>query len=215
MMRILAALSLLLLAVGANAALYFRESVDPPAQTSATAIDLSGVTLNVPRNLIRNHVQVAGGRLDRLDVAVAIADFSALPQPSPKRPDVKLPDRLSIILTKAGQESGPAEQFQLLYARFLTGETWSNPGGLIMRRFRNGTPYEDREIYIGAGTGRLFIALCPREAVRNIEPCIAHLKQDGVNAELRFEARYLPEWRRIVSDSTRLIGEWRGGIKPN
>ena len=217
MMRILVALSLLLVALGANAALYFRESLEPAPLTGTSKITLagqskqSGLPITVPKALIRDRTHVAGGRLERLDLAVAIADFSPLPQPSPRRPDARLPDRLALILTAATGTAGPADQFQTLYARFLTGETWSNPGGLIMRRFKTGTPYEDREIYIGAGTGRLFIALCPREAIKGIEPCTANLRQDGVDIELRFDARYLPDWRRFTGETTRLIGEWRSG----
>lgn len=209
MIRILLALGLFCLALGANAALYLRTGGTAPAPSGDTRITLGETEISVPRSFIRDPAQIAGGRLDRLDMAVNIADFSALPPPSTTKPFAIPPDRLTVLLGSAQGQTGPAEQFQLLYARFLSKETWSNPGGLVMRRFRAGTPYEDREIYLGAGGSRLFIAICPREQQAGIEPCVTQIRVDGLDAELRFDARHLPDWRRIVGETTKRIGEWR------
>ena len=96
--------------------------------------------------------------------------------------------------------------FQTIYARFLTPETMPHPGGLAMRRFRPGTPYEDRELYIGAGGRQPFLALCPREPqLREIEPCTTLMRRDGMDAELRFNARHLADWRRIAAEATGLL----------
>lgn len=209
MTRIMLALALFCLALGANAALYLRTGEEPSMLTGSSRVMLGETEIAVPRSLIRDPAQVAGGRLERLDIAVKLADFSALPTPSATKPFEEMPDRLTILLGAAQGQTGPAEQFQILYARFLSKETWSNPGGLVMRRFRPGTPYEDREIYLGAGGSRLFIAICPREQHQAIEPCVTQIRIDGLDAEMRFNARYLPEWRRIVSETTKHIGEWR------
>lgn len=212
MLRFIAAAGLLSIAIAANAALYFHERAEPRAPTGMVSVQLGEMRLSLPRALIREPSQASGGRLARLDLAMSIADFAALPPPSPRRLDPPSPDRLTLVLTAAANGNGPSEQFQQLYARFLARETWTNPGGLIMRRFRAGTPYEDREIYIGAGTGRLFIALCPREeSVRAIEPCIAQLRDGTADVELRFEARHLPEWRRLVGETLGRLADWRGG----
>jgi hypothetical protein len=127
-----------------------------------------------------------------------------------------MPDRLSLVLTAASTATPDAMTlFQTVYARFLGRETWSNPGGLVMRRFRQGTPYEDRELYIGAGGRQIFIALCPQENLaqahqRDIEPCTALVRQGGLDAELRFSARHLPEWRKITASSLDLMAGLSG-----
>jgi hypothetical protein len=132
-----------------------------------------------------------------VDFALQMPDLA--PLPSVRKGNQPVPESLSIILTPAGQTPDAAQLFQTVYARFLSWETWSNPGGLIMRRFRSGTPYEDRELYIGAGGKRVFIALCPLEGHRDIEPCTTMLHDQGINIELRFNARHLPEWRGFTA----------------
>lgn len=208
MKRLALALALFGCALGANAALVLHGDSASGSIGGTSRIDLGGHRLEVSRALIRDRSQMAGGRLDRLDLMVRIADFSPIPLPSAwHTPDEALPERLSIILTASGSEPDPAEMFQTVYARFLARETWTNPGGLIMRRFRPGTPYEDRELYIGAGGRRTFVALCPQDSQREIEPCTATLRQGWVDAELRFDARHLPDWRRIIASAQTLIAE--------
>lgn len=203
MKRLVLALALLGTALGANAALFLR--ADGSAEPLAGTVDvtLSGTRITVPRALIRDRAQMAGGRLD---LAVTTADFAPVPPPSAREPNRPVPEHLVLMLTATHAANPDAtDLFQTLYARFLGRETWSNPGGLVMRRFRPGTPYEDRELYIGAGGRRIFIALCPQDAHRDIEPCTALLRQDGLDAELRFNARHLPEWRRIAASSLALM----------
>ena len=224
MKRLVLTLALFGTALGANAALLLRS--DPAAEVleGSVEVNLSGRKVAVPRALIRDRAQMAGGRLDRLDLAVAIADFSAIPQPSTLDQNKPMPDRLSLVLSAATVAAPDSMTlFQTVYARFLARETWSNPGGLVMRRFRPGTPYEDRELYIGAGGRQIFIALCPQEVApapsqtnarqknpRDIEPCTSFVRQNGLDAELRFNARHLPEWRRLAASSLDLIAGLAG-----
>lgn len=211
MKRLAIALAILGTALGANAALLLRPDAGAETLAGSVEVTLGSRKITVPRALIRDRAQMAGGRLDRLDIAVNAVDFSPLQQPSARDPDRPMPDRIALVLT-AGSATTPdmMELFQTVYARFLGRETWSNPGGLLMRRFRPGTPYEDRELYIGAGGKRIFIALCPQESQlpanqRDIEPCTTLIRQDGLDAEVRFNARHLPDWRRIVLESQALL----------
>lgn len=211
MKRLVIALAVLGTALGANATLLLRPDAGTEALTGTVEVTLGNRKIIVLRALIRDRAQMAGGRLDRLDLVVDVADFSPLQPPTARDPDRPMPDRVALTLT-AGSTATPemTELFQTVYARFLGRETWSNPGGLLMRRFRPGTPYEDRELYIGAGGKRIFIALCPQEShlpanQRDIEPCTTLIRQDGLDAEVRFHARHLPDWRRIVLNSQTLL----------
>lgn len=209
MKQLAIALGLLGTALGANAALVLRpETVDGPPVGTAR-IELSGRIVEIPRALIRDRTHFGGGRLDRVDLAVAMSDFTPLPAPAAKDPNRPLPDALRIILSANRDQADSAEMFQSVHARFLGAETWSNPGGLIMRRFRSGTPYEDRELYLGVGSGRPFVALCPKdETMRTIEPCSTVIRQDGLDIELRFAARHLPEWRRFMPQALAMVAEF-------
>lgn len=204
MKRLVIALALFGTALGANAALLMRQGPARAPALGTAKVELGRITLAVPQALIRERAQLAGGRLDRLDLAMNIQTFEPLPQPSAEDPFRPMPERLTLILTASRGGPMPAELFQTLYARFLTRETWSNPGGLVMRRFRQGTPYEDRELYLGVGGRRPFVALCPIDAHRETEPCLTRIRVGELDAELRFNARHLPEWRRILQEASTL-----------
>lgn len=205
MKRLALVLALFGCALGANATLYLRSEPSSETVRGSSRIDLGGHPIVVPRALIRDRAQMAGGRLDRLDLVVSVADFAPLPLSADREPGKTMPERLAIVLTAASSAPDPTEMFKTIYARFLARETWSNPGGLVMRRFRAGTPYEDRELYVGAGGKRVFVALCPQDSQREIEPCTTTLRQGGIDVELRFSAAHLPDWRRIVASAQMLI----------
>ncbi len=205
MKRLVIALSVFGIALGANAALLMRVTPNPAPPLGTAKVELGRTELSVPQALIRERTQMAGGRLDRLELAVNILSFEPLPQPSAEDPFRPMPARLSIILAPSQGEPVAAELFHTVYARFLTRETWSNPGGLAMRRFRQGTPYEDRELYLGVGGRRPFVALCPMDAHREMEPCLTTIRFGALDVELRFNARHLPEWRRVLEDASALL----------
>ncbi|MBN8534571.1 MAG: hypothetical protein J0L51_10835 [Rhizobiales bacterium] len=208
------ALGLLGLAFAANATLLLREPSKPQAPSGTAEIDLSGLPLKVSRALILDPAQRGGGRLLRLDLALDRRTFEPLPPPSLTQDGASTPQKLHLVLTNPGLQAPPADQLQQLYARFLLAETQNTPTGLMLRRFRPGTPYEDRELFIGAGQfggglGRLFIALCPKSGILDIEPCTAKLRHEGVDIELRFPAQALSDWRRIATEAFRIVGEMR------
>lgn len=209
------AVGLLGLAFAANATLLLREPAKPLSPTGTAEIDLGGLPLKVSRALILDPAQHGGGRLLRLDLAVERGSFEPLPQPALTRDGAAQPERLHLVLTNPGLQAPPADQLQQLYARFLQPETHNTANGLVLRRFRPGTPYEDRELFIGAGQfggglGRLFIALCPKGGMRDIEPCTARLRHEGVDIELRFPVQALADWKRIGTEALRLVGAMRG-----
>lgn len=204
MIRILFASLAFLLALGANAALFLRQPTPPDMPDGQVRLTLGQHVMEVPRRLLRDPDHTLPGRVERVELIAAIADFAPLPAPSPLNPEDKLPDAITMVITAA--VPGAAEPFQALYARFLSGETRPVAGGLVLRRFRSGTPFEDRDLFIGAGS-RLFVALCAKETSTAQEPCLALLRQDGVDVQLRFSPKYLPEWRRITQNVTRLVSQ--------
>ncbi len=213
--RWLLATGLLGLAVAANAALLLRAPTPTGPPQGEVKIDLAGLPLVVSRALIAEPAQQAGGRLARVDLQFDRVKYEPIAWGITRKPGDPTPEILHIVLTNPGPKAPPADQLQQVYARFLAPETTQSSSGLVMRRFRAGTPYDDRELYIGAGAlggniGRLFIALCPRGAAQDIEPCIVRLLQDGVEAELRFPARALTEWRRMGTETIQVIRRLRG-----
>ena len=214
MIRWVIALLLLGLAVGANAALLLREPARPSTPLGQATINLDGIALVAPRAMIRDPAQQAGGRLLRLDLAVTRSGFNALPPTQRGAPPMPASEVITLTLSNPGLQAPPADQLQQLYARFLLPETVNSPSGLVMRRFRPGSPYDDKELYIGAGqlggqTGRLFIALCPKSGIQDIESCTARLRQDKVEVELRFSPATLGDWRQMGTATLALVERLR------
>jgi hypothetical protein len=214
MMRIILPSVLLLVAIAANAALYLRPEETAPAITGSARITLGSTTLAVPRAVLANSAQWGGGRMERVDITLRADDFAPLPPRLPSEAHLPMPERVQIRLSVAAPNSGAAERFQLLYSRFVSAETLMRPDGLVTRRFRAGTPYEDLEIHLGAGIGQHFYALCPKPDTRSgapapIEPCTAILSAPGITAELRFPVSRLGEWKRIGTKSAELLESWR------
>jgi hypothetical protein len=214
MMRFLTVAALLLVAIGANAALFMRGETRAPTISGETRAIIGGTSILVPRAYVRDASHWAGGRLQRLDLQMRADDLKALPERdvySILQPD---PPKITVTLQAATSKSGAAERFQLLYSRFVSGETRARPDGLVTRGFRPGTPYDDREIHIGAGIGRHFYALCPKSDPEGIEPCSAVLLASGLELEIRFPAARLGDWRRIGTVVVRMVEDWRAAAAP-
>jgi hypothetical protein len=91
----------------------------------------------------------------------------------------------------------PADRPMQLYARFLEAETVAGPGGLVMRRFEQGSPYDLEQLYVAPPDGRDFFARCPKPASAGAaltELCFFVFRVDGLDVELRFAPALLDNW---------------------
>jgi hypothetical protein len=111
------------------------------------------------------------------------------------------------VLTPSDDRLSSIDMFGKVYARFLSGETAPAPAGLMVRRFREKTPYEDRELYLGVGTGKTFVALCPLPEAHDKEPCTTTFRFTGIDMELRFAPSRLGQWRKITEHAFALMDE--------
>lgn len=114
-------------------------------------------------------------------------------------------------LAPAAGGADPAERPMTLYARFFADEHWSNPGGLLMRRFRLDSPYGGEELYFSAPDGEAFSARCPRQgSVADVGSanCLWSFRQDGLDIQARFPASLLPRWTRLRDGVQGLLRGW-------
>ncbi|TVR08358.1 MAG: hypothetical protein EA385_10280 [Salinarimonadaceae bacterium] len=106
---------------------------------------------------------------------------------------------VGLTLTPADGALAPSERPRALYSRFLSGEASAAPGGLIRRRFRDGTPYEGEALLIAPPDGRAFSARCPAAPASAMEPvCFAELRFGEVDAHLQIAMRDIDQWERVV-----------------
>lgn len=118
-------------------------------------------------------------------------------------------DRLLVTLSPPDKVNDPATQLAV-YARFLTPTVWSNPGGLVVRGFRKGSPYEGDELYVSVPDGRGFAARCPLDSGAGAvleESCRVTFRHRGVDANIRFPRAIIADWELMLGGVRRTIDQ--------
>jgi hypothetical protein len=95
----------------------------------------------------------------------------------------------------------PAERPSVLYARFVAADARSAPGGLIRRRFREGTPFDGEDLVVAVPDGRAFWARCPTAAARGdaARGCVTEMRFGETDVQVRFSPALLPRWELLAS----------------
>ena len=192
-----AALAIMLLGAAATAATIWwtKPPVEGPAQIHPARV--GDIALVVPRDL----AGVEPGDTSRLVGMVRLRlDW---PSFGPVRADSA--HRLLVTLSPPDKVNEPATQLAT-YARFLTPTVWSNPGGLVVRGFRKGSPYERDEFYVSVPDGRGFAARCPVESGPLLdEPCRVTFRHRGLDVNIRFPRAIIADWELMLGGVRRSI----------
>jgi hypothetical protein len=115
--------------------------------------------------------------------------------------------RLLVTLSPPDKVNEPATQLAV-YARFLTPTVWSNPGGLVVRGFRKGSPYEGDELYVSVPDGRGFAARCPLDttaAATLDELCRVTFRHRGLDVNIRFPRAIIADWELMIGGVRRTL----------
>lgn len=172
-----------------------RGSPTLPPVTTAT---LGAVHFAVPSALLRPGS--VPGRNGRIDLALSWPDLGPV---DTVRAAKDAPGRLGdTILVTVLPADGPAPQTRLasLYSRFLEATVKPGPSGLMVRRFRAGSPYEGEDVLFSPPDGVAFTARCegrhrPGDVLQPV--CIAEFRKGPHDIQVRFEPRLAEGWDRI------------------
>lgn len=115
-----------------------------------------------------------------------------------------------ITIGPAAANTDPRNQFATL-ARFLTPGAWSNPGGLMARSFKRGSPFEQEELFMSMPDGAVFFARCTADigATKLDEGCRAVLKHGAFDIALRFPREALTDWQALSNGIRTLVDGFR------
>ncbi len=123
-----------------------------------------------------------------------------------------LTDKADVHITigPADPATDPIAHFATL-ARFLAPGAWSNPGGLVTRSFKRGSPFETEELFMSMPDGAEFFARCTADIaqVKLDEGCRAVLKHRGFDIALRFPRDALSDWRELSDGVRKLVDGFR------
>jgi hypothetical protein len=191
------AAAIVALGLGGTAFALFATRPNPDAGSELQPTRVGDVVLAIPANL--TGADSEEGRL--VGMARVRLDWPSL---GPVTPESR--QRLLITLSPPDKVNEPATQLSV-YARFLTPTVWSNPGGLVVRGFRKGSPYEGDELYVSVPDGRGFAARCPVETAQTglDEPCRVTFRHRGVDVNIRFPRAIVADWQIMLGGVRRSI----------
>ncbi len=170
-----------------------------PAVPPVTAATLGATHFAVPTALLRPGS--VPGRNGRIDLALAWPDLGPV---DVARAAKDAPGRLGdTVLVTVLPAEGPAPHTRLasLYSRFLESTVKPGPAGLMVRRFRAGSPYEGEDVLFSPPDGVAFTARCearpkPGDVLQPV--CIAEFRKGAHDVQVRFEPRLADGWERIA-----------------
>jgi hypothetical protein len=212
---ILAIMTLALLGVvmglGINA---YRSGKTVRGAAELVPVTINTLRLSVPLDFFRGGAPPRAGTSERIDLLALFPAMSpaGVPPATTTALTAQDPRRLVFIAILRGDGVlDPSERPQELYGRFLEPDTWQNPGGLLLRRFEAGSPYEDEELFIAPPDGRVFAARCrkPGKGTESIgEACLWRFRQAGADVQVRFSVDLLPQWEAMALGVGRLLEAW-------
>jgi hypothetical protein len=141
-----------------------------------------------------NFIRIADiGRLNSVPPKhIGSEQIDGMPQPI---------DRIFVSISAHHDALSPEERLRTIYPRYLSPEAIPVQGGLTMRSFRAGTPYDSEDLFLAGQP--LLAARCTRDA-RTPGMCLAERRIDGADLTFRFPRSWLSRWRDVADAVERL-----------
>ena len=175
----------------------------------ALPISIGGLVFNIPPAAIRVPLQRRAGAQDRVDLAFL------WPQLSPPDPNAKpaasdaFPafDRIFVTIVPADDSLRPPDRIKTIYPRYFDFGRFAGPEGLLVVRFRDGTPYQGEDLFYDPGQPEGFVARCSRPGAGPTPGMCLWERRLGDAADLtvRFPRDWLSDWREVMGKIERLI----------
>lgn len=193
-----AAGAVLFAAIAATAAMLYAPHLAPPVEREFQPARIGDVVLLVPQDLTGTGEDDSSRVVGMVRLRLDWPSFGPVTAHSRRK--------LLVTLSPPDKVNEPATQLSV-YARFLTPTVWSNPGGLVVRGFRKGSPYEGDELYVSVPDGRGFAARCPVDSstVALDELCRVTFRHRGMDVNIRFPRAVIADWELMIGGVRRTI----------
>lgn len=216
--RRLLVMPLAMLGIGTVLALAFVAYVLWPRWPSAPlAVDapllpitVGGVTFSIPPAAIRQSVQRRPGTQERVDIAFL---WPSLDPPDTHRKaqpaaDADGVDRVFVTIAAAEIALPPAERVKTIYPRYLEATAQQGAGGLIVRAFRDGSPYHGEELIQDPGDS-LLVRCTHNGKSGALGMCLQDRRIGGADITIRFPRDWLEDWPPVAQGLDRLVASLR------
>jgi hypothetical protein len=186
----------------------------PDASSAPARLPVSiGATLfNVPSAAIRMKIQRHSGPQERVDLSFTFPALEAPEGPKHVSADtvedaIQPIDRIFLSISAHHDTLAPDMRYRTIYPRYLDQVSASQQDGLTVRRFRDGSPYSNEDLF-AADTPALN-ARCTRDAATP-GMCLSERRIDGADLTFRFPRNWLVQWRDVANAMDRLTTQLHG-----
>lgn len=180
----------------------------------ALPVTVGGVLFNVPPAAIRVPMQRHAGAQERLDLAFLWPSLeppgaAAKPAPLETAPPI---DRLFVTIEPQSIALSPVERVRTIYPRYLAETQFDGPDGLKVIPFKEGTPYQNEDLFFDPAAQPGFVVRCSRPGAAGTPGmCLYERRIENADLTLRFPSDWLTGWRAVNEGIGKLIGRLKPG----
>ena len=182
---------------------------DPARGPARIPVSVGGTLCNVPAAAIRRKIQRHSGPQERVDLAFIFPSLE--PPEAPKHVSADTVDetpqpidRIFVSIAAHRDTLAPDMRVRTIYPRYLEQAPTLVEDGLIMRVFKEGSPYSGEEMF--AASSPALSARCTRDAATP-GMCLSERRVDGADLTFRFPRSWLSQWRDVANAMERLAAQ--------
>jgi hypothetical protein len=184
-------------------------AADMALDAPSLPVTVNGVNFNIPPAAIRNKVQRRPGTQERVDLVFLWPSLTP-PDPAVKAAPVasaSAVDRIFLTVASYGNTLPVIERFKSIYPRYLEAHIGTAEGGLALRPFRDGTPYQGEDMIYDSANPERFVVRCTRDGAKTaIGMCLYERRVGQADVTARFPREWLQDPTVVVDGIERLIG---------
>jgi hypothetical protein len=182
--------------------------VDAASGPARLPVSVGSTLFNVPSASIRMKIQHRTGPQERIDLSFIYPSLE--PPEAPRHlsaadvDDAAMQpiDRIFLSIAAHHDSLAPEIRARTIFPRYLEQTPTVGEDELIMRGFREGSPYSGEDLF-SAGSSPGFVARCSREAATP-GMCLSEHRIEGADLTFRFPRSWLAHWREVADAMDRL-----------
>ena len=163
-------------------------------------VSVGNTFFNIPSHAFRRHVQKQSGPQESIELSY---NYPSLSVPSaPKHvsvdnfdPNAQPIDRIFVTISAHHDIMSPEIRVSTIYPRYLNDAAASEHDGIVTRPFRDGSPYEGEDLFVG--TTPALVARCTRDG-DTPGMCLSERRISGADITFRFPLKWLAQWRDLA-----------------
>jgi hypothetical protein len=170
-------------------------------------VSVGGTVFNVPTGAVRMTIQRHSGPQERVDLAFGYPSLDSPDAPkhvtaeTVEQADRSI-DRIFLSIAAHHDALAPDMRVRTIYPRYLDQASSPLADGLMMRAFRDSTPYSGEDLFV-ADDGPGLTARCSRDAATP-GMCLSERRIEGADLTFRFPRSWLTQWRDVANAMERL-----------